>query len=230
MQVAYAAAYDIIKRIKRFEEYKAMKSHIHLIRHGITEGNLNRWYYGAKDIPLVDQGIAALKASAAEGIYPDLADSDIYTSGMLRCIQTLNAIYGDIEHTIIPELREINCGEFECKSHKELLPDERYVIWCDDKTGDMPMPGGESRNGFLARVHTGFEELFKRHQLKMLSLRHSGREASSIAIIHGGVISAIMFELFGEGDINKFWSWMPDPGRGWSISITDGKATGYERI
>ena len=93
MQVAYAAAYDIIKRIKRFEEYKAMKSHIHLIRHGITEGNLNRWYYGAKDIPLVDQGIAALKASAAEGIYPDLADSDIYTSGMLRCIQTLNAIY-----------------------------------------------------------------------------------------------------------------------------------------
>lgn len=43
MQVAYAAAYDIIKRIKRFEEYKAMKSHIHLIRHGITEGNLNRW-------------------------------------------------------------------------------------------------------------------------------------------------------------------------------------------
>ena len=92
------------------------------------------------------------------------------------------------------------------------------------------MPGGESRNGFLARVHTGFEELFKRHQLKMLSLRHSGREASSIAIVHGGVISAIMFELCGEGAITKFWSWMPDPGRGWSISITDGKATGYERI
>ena len=122
MQVAYAAAYDIIKRIKRFEEYKAMKSHIHLIRHGITEGNLNRWYYGAKDIPLVDQGIAALKASAAEGIYPDLADSDIYTSGMLRCIQTLNAIYGDIEYTIIPELRESTAVSLNARATRSFSP------------------------------------------------------------------------------------------------------------
>lgn len=207
-----------------------MKSHIHIIRHGITEGNLNRWYYGAEDIPLIEQGIAQLKADAAEGIYPDPDGADIYTSGMLRCRQTLNAIYGDIGYTIIPELKEINCGEFECRSHRELKSDERYVIWCDDRTGNMPMPGGESRNEFMARVHTGFEELFKRHQLKMLSLRHSGREASSIAIVHGGVTAAIMFELFGEGDINKFWNWLPDPGRGWSIIITDGKATGYERI
>lgn len=207
-----------------------MKSYIHLIRHGITEGNLNKWYYGAKDIPLVAEGVANLKAAARQGVYPDIANADIYTSGMLRCRQTLNAIYGDVQSEIISGLREINCGDFECKSHKELLPDERYVTWCDDKTGDMPMPGGESRNEFLSRVHDGFEELFNKHQLKMLSLRHSDREAHSIAIVHGGVISAIMFELFGEGDINKFWSWMPEPGRGWTLNITDGKVTGYERI
>ncbi len=79
-------------------------------------------------------------------------------------------------------------------------------------------------------MNAGFEELFKSHQLRMLSLRHSGKEASSIAIVHGGVISAIMFELFAGGDMDKFWSWMPDPGRGWSLSITDGKVIGYERI
>ena len=38
-----------------------MRSKICLIRHGITEGNKNRLYYGYADIPLAEEGIAALK-------------------------------------------------------------------------------------------------------------------------------------------------------------------------
>lgn len=32
-----------------------------LIRHGLTEGNVRRWYYGALDIPLCPEGEAALQ-------------------------------------------------------------------------------------------------------------------------------------------------------------------------
>ena len=38
-----------------------MKSYIHFIRHGITEGNQKGWYYGSLDIPLTEEGVAALK-------------------------------------------------------------------------------------------------------------------------------------------------------------------------
>ncbi|MBQ1471194.1 MAG: histidine phosphatase family protein, partial [Eubacterium sp.] len=31
-----------------------MESKLILIRHGITEGNLKRWFYGAVDIPLTE--------------------------------------------------------------------------------------------------------------------------------------------------------------------------------
>ena len=33
-----------------------MESRIILIRHGITEGNKKRWFYGAADIPLSQEG------------------------------------------------------------------------------------------------------------------------------------------------------------------------------
>ena len=36
-----------------------------LIRHGITEGNARRLYYGAADIPLLPEGEEALRRLAA---------------------------------------------------------------------------------------------------------------------------------------------------------------------
>ena len=38
-----------------------MKSRICLIRHGITEGNKRRLYYGHADIPLAPEGVEELK-------------------------------------------------------------------------------------------------------------------------------------------------------------------------
>ena len=58
-----------------------MNSYIHLIRHGITAGNENRWYYGRMDIPLTARGIAQLEKLRADGIYPNVQNADCYTSG-----------------------------------------------------------------------------------------------------------------------------------------------------
>ena len=33
-----------------------MGSYIHFIRHGITEGIVNKWYYGSVDLPLIEEG------------------------------------------------------------------------------------------------------------------------------------------------------------------------------
>ena len=41
-----------------------MKSKICLIRHGITEGNKRKLYYGHSDIDLAPEGVEELKAQA----------------------------------------------------------------------------------------------------------------------------------------------------------------------
>ena len=87
-----------------------MLSCIHFIRHGITQGILNKWYYGFEDLPLVDEGIKEIKDLKAQGIYPESGGS-YYTSGMLRANQTLEAIYGKVPYTAIPDLKEMNFGQ-----------------------------------------------------------------------------------------------------------------------
>lgn len=206
-----------------------MKSQIHLIRHGITEGNLRRLYYGAADIPLASKGEETLKKLVREGIYPRAEDSDFYTTGLLRTEQTLTLIYGRQEHRAIEELREMNFGQFEMKSYEELKEIPEYVRWASDKTGQLASPGGESIAGFRKRIKTGFELLMDRHRLKELSVRHSGKAAVSVAVCHGGTIASIM-ELCFPGEREHFYKWIPDPGHGYTLEVRDGDALGYEEF
>ena len=92
-----------------------------LIRHGLTEGNVRRWYYGALDLPLCEAGADALREAAAAGLYPPIGQAKILTSGLLRTEQTLRLLYGDVPHEVWPELREISFGIFEGKSYDCLL-------------------------------------------------------------------------------------------------------------
>ena len=44
---------------------------IHLIRHGLTQGNLDGQYVGHRDIPVCEQGILSLRQMKEEMTYPD---------------------------------------------------------------------------------------------------------------------------------------------------------------
>ena len=84
------------------------KSCIHFIRHGITEGIVNRWYYGETDLPLIDEGILQLNKFRDEGIYPSSESAACYTSGMLRANQTFEVLFGHSNYQVISDLREMN--------------------------------------------------------------------------------------------------------------------------
>jgi len=209
------------------------RSQIHLIRHGITEGNQKRWFYGDSDIPLADEGRKELSQLAAAGIYP-VADgtqnrgkADLYTSGMLRTEQTFLIIYGNREHAQIKDLVEFHFGDFEMKTHEELKGKLLYQQWIADKTGEASAPKGESSVAFSARVMRGYDTLFKKHHLKEVSLQDCGKEAHSIAVCHGGVIAAIMMHKF-SADNKNLYQWIPDPGHGYSITIENGKEVSYK--
>lgn len=204
-----------------------MKSRICLIRHGLTEGNLNMLYYGNTDIPLAREGVVELKRLAAAGIYPDAANADFYTTGLVRTEQTLELIYGQREHDMINELREINFGDFEMMNYEDLKDIPEYITWIEDKTGELPAPGGESIKGFASRIADGFKILRDKHSLKELAMRHVEDEALSIVVCHGGTIASILESIF-PGEKDNFFMWTPKPGHGCILTLEDGEITERE--
>lgn len=207
-----------------------MKSKICLIRHGITEGNKRRLYYGHSDIDLAEEGVAELKELAASGIYPDGEGADFYTTDLKRTHQTLKLIYGEREFQQMPALKEINFGDFEMRTYQELKDLEEYQEWLKNPKDDMlAPPNGESIRGFYDRIAAGFDDLKNRHALKVLSMRHKAEDALSIVVCHGGTISAVMEKVF-PGEKKNFYEWIPDPGHGYMLTLEDGEVVNAEKF
>lgn len=214
--------------IKSEEKRKADKaeSYIHFIRHGTTEGNLKRWYYGHTDLPLLEEGKELLASLKNDNIYPKVPEADFYTSGLIRTEETFSIIFGEQEHKILEDFKEMSFGDYEKHSYEELKDIPEYQTWISDKTGDMAPPNGESPQVFRARVAKGLKRLMGQHKLKEFSVRHAGKEAHSVVVCHGGVISAVMAEIFPEED-KHFFAWIPEPGHGYTIKIEDGRPVSY---
>jgi len=207
-----------------------MKSYIHFIRHGITEGIIKKWYYGSTDLPLVEEGVKALEELKSEGIYPALGSADCYTSGMTRANETFNVTYGDVPYKPITLLREMNFGRWECKTFDEIQQDEESKIWLADEEGSFFFPdGGDSILSFYERIREGLDELCSYHRLKEETVAADGSDAVSIMVCHGGTIAATM-EYWFPGDRDNFWQWIPKTGRGFTIEFEDGKAMRYTEI
>lgn len=209
-----------------------MGSYMYFIRHGITEGNLKNWYYGQMDIPLAPEGVSLIKKLSAEGIYPSAAGTDCYTSGLLRTEQTFEIIYGDMPHEALPMLQEMNFGAWEGMSFEEIEAADTYreefnqwMSMGGDETR-FSFPEGESVKDFHARIREGAKELMAKHRLRELAIRHSGKDAVSILVCHGGVIAAIM-ETFFPGEKESFWSWIPKPGHGYEVRLEGGEAIAH---
>lgn len=196
---------------------------IHLIRHGTTEANTAKLYYGSTDIPLSNEGVNIIADLAAAGAYPIVDGAELYTTGLLRTEQTFFLIYGCREHHAVPELREYHFGEFEMKTHDQLVEKEEYQAWINDTKGMTPCPKGESPHDFRARISGSFSKILEKHQ------GEENRDKNSIIICHGGVISLIMGLCFPHTEKNIF-QWQPEPGRGYSIHIDGGEPVSYADI
>lgn len=176
---------------------------IYLIRHGRTRANEQHIYCGWSDLPLTQESMEEIFKIRNQ--YPK-ADN-YYTSGLLRTEQTFQLIYGDFPHTAIPELREINFGDFELHSYEELKQNPAYQSWISGDNHLNLCPNGESGAGMTARVLKAFNEIRENNQ-------------DAVLILHGGVIAAIMTELFPQEDKNRF-DWQPAPAHGYAICFSD---------
>lgn len=179
---------------------------LYLIRHGRTEGNLEKRYIGVTDEALCEQGIRELKERRAQGVYPVLRAGDILAvSPMKRCVETAKLLYPDRDAVVVPEFREIDFGRFEGKNYQELTGDTQYQEWIDSG-GKLPFPEGEGRDEFVQRCVSGMQALWRQCQ------------GTLVFIVHGGTIQAILSEL-GDGD---FYDFMCDNGAGYMCRLEEG--------
>ena len=165
------------------------------IRHGATPGNLKRKYIGRTDEPLSETGIQQAEMLArkmAEEFEQGSEDSavkgpdHIFTSPMLRAIQTAKIVFPGHEYTIVQDLSETDFGIFEGKSALELKDSREYRDWVDSMCL-APVPGGEDVKAFKERCCNSFTDIMR-----------TVPDNSTVAIIaHGGVIMSIMeaFEI-----------------------------------
>ena len=184
-----------------------------LIRHGQTRGNAAEEFIGSTDEPLSQAG-----REKAENAKKDPSVKRVFVSPMLRTRETASILFPNAEQTIVPDLREMDFGEFERLKAADMENDPRYIAWSDCAGLEGP-PGGESRGDVASRAVPAFME----------ALRGSSGE-DAVFVIHGAVIMVLM-DVLGEPKKDFFDWWTPNIGgfsvecieKDGSITLTDVK-------
>ena len=152
---------------------------LHLIRHGITAGNLQGLYIGSgTDIPLCDEGRAQLADLKERFEYPQV--DTVFSSPLMRAVETANILFPNATHQFsVHDLREAGFGVFENRPVKELVKDEDFKKWITPGSGFVP-EGAEPTEKFHARCSETLLKLFE------YMIRMDVTEAACVT--HGGVI------------------------------------------
>lgn len=179
---------------------------IHLIRHGLTEGNLKQQYIGRTDLPLAGVGVAELQRLKDEIDYPKV--DKVYSSPMLRCIQTAHILYPAKDIQTVENLREIDFGDFEGKTANELESNPAYADWAAGRINAAP--NGEDNVEFAKRLCVGLNQIVR-------DMMAEGAEHAAV-IMHGGAIMMLLASCAVPR--KNMVEWTCSSGEGYSILIT----------
>lgn len=159
-----------------------------IIRHGQTELNKENRYLGRTDVPLAPEGRVAAEEKRKE--IKEKCDYEVvFSSPMIRCLETAKILAPDYEPIVIDELKEIDFGDFEGKNYIELSDNSDYQRYIDSG-GTLPFPNGESREGFIERSVKGYN--------RCIQYMKDNNYERGLIVLHGGSIMAIMSSITGQ--------------------------------
>ncbi|HAJ73764.1 MAG TPA: histidine phosphatase family protein [Lachnospiraceae bacterium] len=174
-----------------------------MIRHGKTAGNLQGRYVGK-----TDEGILESEKEKFSAHQMGFIDR-LYTSPMLRCVETADILYPSYKKNIVPEFREIDFGTFEYRTYKELSGEPAYQEWIESG-GTTTFPEGESLSSFHARIRKGMERI-------CTDALTNGYQNIAM-VVHGGTIMSILsrYGIPKKG----YYDWQVKNGEGYVIRFT----------
>ncbi|NCF35887.1 MAG: histidine phosphatase family protein [Gammaproteobacteria bacterium] len=165
-----------------------------LLRHGVTDWNLEKRVQGQIDRPLSRLGRQQLAELA---LPPSLAAYRWYCSPLLRARQTAELL-GLKDVLLEPALIEMNWGDWEGKILKPLRRKLGDSMRDNESRGrDFRPPGGESPRQVQSRLRPWLRQV-------------AASERDSAAVVHKGIIRCIYalasgWDMRGESPVDFAW-------------------------
>jgi len=186
-----------------------MPTKLILIRHGITEWNIEKKYCGLIDIGLSTQGIEQIKR-----LRDRLKEEEVhkvYASDRKRAIHSARIIFKKTKIELMPELKEIHFGVLEGLTHQEILQrhPQEYRKWLKDPFR-FNIPNAESLKEFKKRITRAIKKIATLNKNKTVAV-----------VCHGGSISAYINHILKP---KKFWKHIPKPASINIVEYSGGKA------
>ena len=164
----------------------------YLVRHGKDDDTVRG---GWNEQPLTDEGKAQAGELASFVQRSDLGIKYIYSSDLLRVIQTAQRVADKLHLPIIPmpEFREVNNGDLA--GMKNDLASKLYPgLYWNTLGWEQRYPGGESPKEFYERISTAWDA-FQKMVLE--------QNENVMLVTHAGVINVILSIVNGEKYSNK---------------------------
>lgn len=185
---------------------------LYLIRHGVTDWNIQGRLQGHSDIPLNELGVKQAEALARR--LKDEAWSAVWSSDLLRARQTAEPLlrYTGLSLRIDPQLRERNLGPLEGLTLEEVR--RRFPGY---PASDVPMPGVESRAQLRERAMAAVIRLAESHPgQRLLVVSHGAWINSVLSVVSGGELGSGKTRLANTSVNVLVWN-----GRDWELEVVN---------
>ncbi len=165
-----------------------------LIRHGITEWNMERRYSGHKDVVLSREGI--VQAEKLGNKLKAAKFDKVYCSDRRRALETCRIIFSKAKITKVRDLREIDFGALEGLRYKDVMEKyaDVYEKWLKDPYKNN-IPKVEKMKVFKKRVEAAVKKIVRSNFGKTVAI-----------VCHGGVIGVFVSGILKA---RGFWSHIP---------------------
>ncbi|WP_413287849.1 histidine phosphatase family protein [Bdellovibrio sp. HCB337] len=153
-----------------------MTKTLYLVRHGITDWNMQRKMQGHTNIPLNEEGRS--QAQTLQKFFQQHSMDKIFSSDLDRAFQTAQ-ISTQSENIIkMPGLREVLLGDIEGKTETEVVAQygrDAWEKWISlEPHANFAFPGGETHHESLHRFKTHLEDIFRKHEFKKAAVYTHG--------------------------------------------------------
>ncbi len=166
---------------------------IYLVRHGENPANLTKEFsHRHVDYDLNNKG--RLQAEQTAAVFVGRAIAAVYSSPLLRAVQTAEIIAGalGVPIHVIEAFREVNVGSLEGQPPTRELWDQHNAVFLDWLGGrpETTFPDGEDHHRLIARMQAGLRQV--------LTLTP---DQPSVIVGHGGIFTATLAAYCAEIDL-----------------------------
>lgn len=132
---------------------------VYFVRHGQSEGNISGRHHAWAQVSLTEKGKA--DAAMAGRLLKGISFDKVYTSDLIRTIQTKEIALPDAQYEPIFLLREVCVGDLLGRLVKDCQAEYGEPYYKSCQAVDFSLYGGESREDLHRRIREFFSMLEK---------------------------------------------------------------------